>query len=509
MWSGAFLTYLRSAVNLRPIYRLWIGAAYWGRSTRVRRSLDLRLIESASCGSQSLTPISWATQPGGFSVSVATRDPGALFDALRRGTLIGLEVGFPGWAESDYQRIALGRVTGISGIRGRYVISASDIFSGMVGRFAVRDPTEIQLFSSAGDTTYLTSNYVVGNSSIAVNDGSIFSKSSAHVGLVSVSDASGSNAFYLEVDSIAGNTLNLSSASIAGDVLATVRAGVTSGSGNSLVTALGYMRGHPVNIARRVLVSTGAATNGPYDVLPETWALGLDDQLLDRADIDAHKTAIALSSGTYQIHVIVDAPLEDGYSWLRNWLQPYGIFVAIRQGKITIRGAHNVRSPGVAYGWQITDQDVAEITGYDRWDRSVPVESAGIYVYDAISNDKTTSSYGVGSLPAVRWAKYDISATNLGSSKSVHRVEVRDRLVSWALIVPERLTLRLSGWRLSGVAVGDVVNVSIAGIFSKSGDHAGQWIDRPALVVGIALDFSAGHTIELSAPPRLADPRTR
>lgn len=64
---------------------------------------------------EEVEPLTWNATHGGFSLTLAS---GANLDGvmrvLRRGALVQLYMGFPGWAEADFEPVALGMVDRIS-----------------------------------------------------------------------------------------------------------------------------------------------------------------------------------------------------------------------------------------------------------------------------------------------------------------------------------------------------------------------------------------------------------
>ena len=129
----------------------------------------------------------------------------------------------------------------------------------------------------------------------------------------------------------------------------------------STVTAYALLCGHPWNIFRKILTSSGTAgLYGAHDTLPETWGIGIASDLTDSGDL-ARYQGLVTHSGTYEWAILVSAPLTNGFAWLRDLYSAAGFFPVIRQGQISLRCGHAMTPPAYETGHTITPDDIAEV----------------------------------------------------------------------------------------------------------------------------------------------------
>ena len=491
-WSTEFVLELQRGTK-QPRYRLErlpafddVGLNHW--------STDSIVLDGSSTSSGAeLNPVSWTSSFGTFSVAVnVTRS--WLFRCIARGQVVALKVGFEGWADSQFQTVLLGQIYNLRGIGRNMVIECRDITAALRHRFST-DVNKMQLFDTADSSTTVDSDWTVGDATMDVVTTGGFEKqddgSGTLRGLLYVTPTSG-DPFFLAWTSSTGTSFTV----VNSDILGTTRVDAAAG---STVVEYAYIDDHPLDMVRRVLVSTGTAeANGEYDTLPETWGFGIPQQYVDMDDIGRHK-AFCNPSNDWNFYVRNEQ--DDGYSWLESVLSPGGFFLTMRRGQLTarcVRDPENV--PPVDH---ITDDDIEEIEDYEAWDSSYAVEYAVTEVstdYNGNGNLETTSSNTsdepVTSFPADSYKQIDLTSwvfTNPGDARN----DVLSRLAPWACRIPERLVLRCRGWAKAVRAPGDVVRLTTSQVSGRLESTFDGYENRLAYVLGVAPDWF-GNTVKLT-----------
>lgn len=460
------------------------------------------IVGSPTFQPQRLQVQTWASTVGGFTVDILSDDLPDLLQVLRRGSVLSLSAGFPGWDRSAFQRIALGRARRLYAIQGLgpvYRLECLDLFSSLVSRPEDSAPADIPLFAGVGSADTLGAGYSVGDASLTVNDLSLYEKDTASDGLVKVTPNSG-DPFYLTWSSKSGSsgagTLTLSTPGA--DRYGTTRASASSG---NTVATCALVRGHPLNIVRRICLSTGLGTNGSYDTLPDTWGLGLPDHLWDHADTNRYE-ALVDHSGTYEWSLLVDAELSNGFSTIRSLLQPAGLFLTIHEGQLSARAVQSLRAASVDTGVHLTpahiQHDSARRIRYEAWAPEASYEY-GIVNATGPTTTRSASSTKISSGPALK--SYDLSLESVAwHSESDVLDEARDRLRPWLFAVPEWLSLPLAGWAYAGLCPGGVVRVTHPQLPSRLG--GGYLNGRLGLVLAVSPGWTGpGPEIEIALCP--------
>lgn len=92
--------------------------------------------------------------------------------------------------------------------------------------------------------------------------------------------------------------------------------------------SLPNLDGDPVELALALITSTGKGTNGPYDVLPADWGMGVPVEWIDLAECERSRDRVCAP----RVAGIIEEPIQ-----LREWLQteiykPLGLFPLSRFG---------------------------------------------------------------------------------------------------------------------------------------------------------------------------------
>ena len=398
---------------------------------------------------QSYNPYNVSSTVGAWSVDVVGDISGVL-GCLTRGTFVRLRVGFEGMMAGQFEPVAMGWVANIRGRVPRWTIECKDLFSGLRQR-PTKTIDTLRLFTNIEQSTTvaMTPGYLGSGTSLTVASTTGFQKKTGGSGLLLVTPTSGADPFFLEWTSATATVFTV----VNSDVLGTTR---VFASYNSTVKEVGYLYGHPLDIAREILLSTGTGTNGVYDLLPEEWGLSIRGTYVDSADIDRWAAGpVRVTSGTYQWDWPQVDVQDDAIGWLSGFLAPAGLFLAMRQGIVTVRARQNsATSTGYYSGMTIRDEDIEAIEQHEYFDPGHSTEYDHVEARTATGSDDATSA-NLGTRPCANEQEFDVS-DRVFSNESAVRSEMILRLNQAATVVPERLVLRCAGLRLAQLSPGDI-----------------------------------------------------
>ena len=462
-WSAGFLGQLRAGGG-RLVYAVetWetaLGTGV-GQPGRVFSSVPLAgamtwlVPELLEFGYQALTPPGWQYAGSSWRFALATDDPAGLTQAIKRGTLVRLRAGFSGDPYGAWEVIQSGRVQAITYRRGLAIVEVWDLVSSLQSR-SDDSSTWCDLFYSVGTSTTISSAYTPGDTSIAVNSTSGFERRTGGTGVIRI-EPSGGTPFYLTYTGT--TTTSFTGLSATGQFNTTATSASTG-----QVYEVAYLDDRPDQIAARVLTSTGAGTNGTYDILPRSWGYALPVDMVDTTDmIDQGNALLTVSSGTYAWGVLVEDEQADGLSWLSDLLNPIGVALVQRQGRLSLRIAQDPAAPGVPPSLEITDADVlTEATGADDpavewWSQDPPQEYAILAVEGDGGSHTETSSYP-GSLP-IQGSTETIDLTDrLWANVVAVCTSDAGRLWPWYHRIAEVVSLTLASCWWAQLAPGDLV----------------------------------------------------
>lgn len=481
-WSSDFLAALGNGVQA-PLFRLERLQVYLepGSPYSVASLPQLGTDDRASIGrggvqvqGQTLSPRGpWSATIGAFSVEIV----GSAYNlrrALTKGTIVGLHCGLPSSPGLYvWERIAVGQVTNLRWAGGRYTLECRDFLSALPTRLNT-DYTWSTLFYALHSTTLTANEAVASGTYDVVGSAAAWGKETGGLGALRVTPTSGDPYFRL-YSATTATTITISAPGTA-TVMDTTDVGATSG---DVVDEVAYLQGHPIDVLRKVLASKDG-TNGAYDLLPAHCGLAIADELLDHVDMDNWKALVVkVASGAYTWQLAVDTVVDDAIAWLADIISSSGLFLAMRQGQLTVRAAQLVSAAAYPGDFEITDADIIEVISFEVFEPGFSVEAEILYV---TSPDGTTSSSGgePATLPAVDILTVDISAA-VHTNESAVRTEVAGRLVESVTKVAARLVLRLATLRAAQITVGDVVILTTSQV---EGDDAGfsGYNRRPVLV---------------------------
>ncbi len=436
------------------------------------------VLDGASCTGPMLDPREATMQLASFSVPFRG-SPAEVFRFARRGQIVALKMGFPGWDIGAYERIELGVLHDIAGKAGLYVVECRDIGSYFQNRPA-SSATNLEAFSAIGSTTTTTASYSVGATTISVNTTSNFEKQNDGSGsLKGAIRVEAATPFYLTYTGKTGTTFTgLSATGQFGTTAANASSGTT-------VTEIALIDDHPIDAVRRVITSTGTAVaNGAYDWLPTTWGFAVPDGLIDHDDCNFFRGKSQPSGGSDDYDILVEEQQPDGWAWMQQMLSPGGYFLTTHQGSIVARCVVNPRNTMTKWTrtWVIGDDDIM-IDGFENsgWSDQFAVEYCSMRVVSASSS--TSRSGTLSTWPAMERIERDVSM-QVYTNETNQRQEILNRLHPWWLRVPEILTVRLRGWWWAALGPGDVTEVTSSYATGREDINQHGYAARRAMVIG-------------------------
>lgn len=528
LYSGGVVRLAAIFEVVLPLSGEGVGTPWWAASdprlgadgTLILGVLPGGLGTGIQIGPCSVEPQTWGYQEGAWSCSIHLPDGagrqvagplgGALLstrggwgkaaEALRRGALCRLLIGEVGWARDQYQPLRIGRVQGVRVAHPDLLrVEAWDLATALRSRLstlstASGDEDKQLLFYGSTTSTTLSSGYTVGNTTLNVTATTPFNRETGGSGAVRITRASGAS-FYLTYTGTGAGTLTGVSTTGQFGSTATV-----AGSG-AIVQAIPLLAGHPVEISRKLLTSTGLGTNGGRDTYPAAWAWGLDEAWVAGEDMRQLQALLQPSAGVYTWNALSDSAQEDALGWWSSYLSAAGLWPCTRQGKIVLRAARDPNTASALLAEAITDADALQdsLPEVQWWPSEVPTSYTRLSV--AGVGSPVVSSSNVAALPASGTWSADLSDVLRGvAADSAIRTEVEGRLAPWLHLVPEVISLEVTGIR--GYAPGDVLPLSLSGVRGRLRGTQRGYRDRPVMVLEESPDLSRNTTrLRLAALP--------
>lgn len=431
-----------------------------------------------------VTPRTAGSTIGGIYVPV-TGDISAICTNLPRGTVVQLRAGFEGWDAADFETIFVGQVRNLRGMNPNWKLEIMDLFGALKQRME-RGYDDPMLFQDLPSETQLTAAYTPGDITLEVGATLTFHRETGGEGVVRIVPTTG-DPFYLTYTGTATGPTRFTGVSTTGQFGTSAVAALV---GDDVVD-IAHIAGHPVDVARKILCSTGAGTNGTYDTLPLAWGLALSDDLVDHDDADHTRDDIVNGGfAPYTFNVLVDAEQTDSLAWLAGVLGPAGIFLTQRMGKVTVRAIDHTGSPGYPTGLTITDADILSVEDWEAFDfRHVPEYNISTVTGGTgLTADSLAGYADAATIPSqiqnVRTLPFAFSSEEDICEEVVGRMEESDQRV------PEYMKLRLVP-KWSQLAPGDIVNLTTTKIHSRR-DGAAGYTDRPAIVLEVFPEWVEG-----------------
>jgi len=493
-WSTALLSALaapaaRLRLSLAKIPDSWGPGTSAGAATSDPRTGvgGISTDAAIAMSSQSVSVPRWTTNRGTARVGLGSIAAGHwVAQNMPRGSLVQIGGRVAGMATAD--RLFVGQLRDLEGVGPRTIVSAWDILASLgtqTGWFAGLDSGALFYHCDPDsiNTRTLALPYTPGDTALGCNAATNFGKPTGADGAVLVTPTSGTDPFLLTFSSQSGAVVSgVSDAHGWGAPSSVAAVGST-------VQEVAWMAGHPLRVARRILASTGNGTNGADDVYPAAWGFGLPAAYIDTVGINLWAGLTDPRSGTHSVRIVSTTP-QDGLSWLEGRLSAYGMWLTMRQGQVTGRGA-------VDYGG--SRPPLVMTLDRSRILRGEPVRS----LYDSGSSAeyaRTATRYGTVSPTTVE------SALTLPDTRPAHGsylTDYGDELYQNQANIAARLNQRLGAYReripvsvdvscrldAAQLCPGDWVLLKHRGVWTQDDLDGGPTV---AMVAEVSVDWSAG-----------------
>ncbi len=529
-WDQQFLR----ALSLKSISLEWalqfvdvanhLGSEYTIYSSRGDPQIDN---SSISFSGSRVIPQRWNVSFGGFSVGISG-DLRKVLPYIRKGQLAALYCRIRGVV--DYERVAIGQLDTMSGVRGQYRLVFRDLLSALQTSldtragtaFSTSDPPHFNLFYEVGQTTNITSSFGTSDVTLTVNNNAIFKKHSGtgsipSRGMIKITPTSGDD-YYIYWTGTSGSN------DVTGVTNVTNRGGdrstATTGIG-STATYIAFLENQPWDILGSIITSTGsAAANGPLDIFPREWSVGgyVSRDLFDFGDVSRQASYIKRSdNGVTEWGIVIEDPLTNGIRSIVDIGVLSGQWPVFRQGKISWRGCSDPDAveSDICMGApaaEIYDRHIIQIMSHDFYNPDI----SNIYrttriVYNKAGSGKYSGGVydgdRVDTLPALATIQRDNSPYYLYDRGGVDKREEMAlgdlrRMRRWDLYISEKLVIRVS-LSLSGLVAGDVVALTSRYIFGLLESSGQTYRNKRAMVTACDFDFdSQTCVLTLAIPSR-------
>lgn len=486
-WSDAFLDALASgATSRRYLLRTvncYAEPGYYAAVCSHAGMEGIRGIVSVTTRSQRLQPATWSSSLGGFDVQVAGLDAiRHVMEHFSRGTVLELLCYMAHLPEEDGARIGLGVMVDYSLSRGVLTMTCVDLVTATRARMD-RDSTDCNLFSDLPGARALTAGYTAGDATLSFATTVGFQRETGGSGAVMVTPTTG-DPFFLTYTGKTGTTLTGVSAA---GVMGTTAVNASIGDN---VSFCAYLSGHPMDIARKLLTSR-EQSNGTYDVYPYQWGLGFNAELVDNEDTDQFRALVVATSGTYAWAFAQLGVVDDGYAWLSDFLGRAGLFLTMRQGRVTVRCGQDPYAAGAYIEAALHHSDLEEPVDVSGFDQDHAVEANVCRVLTSGGSLTDSTAYDAATLPATRRKDYDLSDRVSSNASAVRDGELA-RLATLATRIPERLTARCAGLRAAQWTVGGGIQIADERILTRALITRGT-VDRRGIIDEVTTDWTAGR----------------
>jgi hypothetical protein len=406
-----------------------------------------------------------------------------IVSAVRPGTVVRLRMGRRGWLPALFDSIFVGVIRGVTWSGGQWTLSLIDLAYSLQSRW-VQVGGDANIFRTKPTTT-TTGSWAPGSDLRTV--------------ITTGNDISPDGNYYVMISPIGGGQtyfLRSAARTPSGPEWVYTLPVVPSWSPARSTTAVGSVavpvlvsETHPLNTVRRVLVSTGAGTNGTRDVLPKQWGYGLPELLVDGDDIRAHVARSSPTSGANNWVFVAAEAVEDGGTFLTEFLSRGGFFLGQRQGKLTARAAIDPNVAETVDTWVLND---GYVETYDAWDPSIPTEAGQFTFRWGNGTYSYTTATPIDTRPSI--SEFTVDVPYVFENELLWASSIGNRLRPYLLRRGERLTVRSAGFRLAGASPGDTLELTTDQVQSRYSD-AGRGFDRRrCLVVGGGPDWFRGVT---------------
>jgi len=460
-WSTTFRDVLRSRTARYSFAVRTYATAHFPRASYLAGS-DLQLgvavsdtnltADGFSISGESLSLPDVSATHGSATLRFASVNPTRIINGLPKGALVEMLVAPLGDGIGKAEPIGIGVVDDIStGGSSQSTYSSDGSAVGALWEVAIQglgallgsrhtDDGTSSLFSDMFDTTTTVSgtNYVAGDTTLYVASTAPWA------------DWDTEGIYWVRVTPTTGDPFILratgrTATSFTG-VSATGQLGTTAGNASTgqLVEVVAAIEGHPVDVALKVLTSTGAGTNGSSDTLPESAGFAIPVDLIDTAYCARVKTRNTPTSGNLTIVAYSLEEQENPGDWLADFLAGTGFFITIRQGKIIVMDVQEPHTAATEF--DLYDDNIAtwdEVRLYDA--TQGPQAKAHVITYTTGEKIATGTINTVPSVNRVELACPGFFGSD--SNIAAKLTQVSDRLLPYATRVRSLITVTLvSAW---------------------------------------------------------------
>jgi|LULN01.1.fsa_nt_gb hypothetical protein len=477
-------------------------------------------IAGVSATGQRVTVRTWRSSLGGLRVLLSGADVAQRIRmAIPRGMTAELKVGFAGMDYDEWGTVGVYTFKSLTGSLNSWTMDFDDLFSALQGRTG--RTMSARFMKQAGETTETNGTWATTSSTLTVNNTAEFDKddtvSPAGRGLLYCTPSDG-DPFYLKWTEKTATTFTV----VTTDVIGTTRTALAD---DDTITSLGYVFDTVPDIAYMILFG-GLAGDGTI-TMPDNWHMGLkfSSHLVNSMDLNSWRSRFMSLYTDFNGDFITDAPLENPYRGLEEFLSAFGSWLVFKEGGLSWRFVQQIVGYELSEAkscaeYTITDDDIVSEDAYQLHNPDAPVEYFQIR-YAGTSAHHTSED--VGTLPTEfrlihpsnsRAFDDDVEAFNESNATQ----NVKHRLSPWYTRIPDQMSLTLRGWKFAELVPGDVVSLHSDYIYDMIhgpditiADTAFPFkgkIDRfhngtQYLVTGVDVDWQNFTTsVELSTPPR-------
>lgn len=458
-----------------------------------------------SLSSQALSIPSFAVSQSQWRTALAGIEAGEwAVQSLPRGAACEIYLRLFGVGMAE--RIIVGQARDVSGVGPQSIVSGWGPLALIISRpeaLVAPANNDAALFSEcAADSTHtgtLAANFNFGtHTTIQLTSSPQMERETGQDGAVLVTPTSG-EPYIVTYTGVSGN--NLTGVSTLAQFATTGSNAVTG----DKIQEVCWVNRHPVDMARRILTSTGAGTNGTHDTLPKSWGLGIPAGLIDVDGFNetAGRLNGTISSGSYIVQTQSTTAQGPAIQWLQAELARYGLWLRTRQGQISIRPALDYWRHTPAFRMKLDRSNIlAVLPERSNFDPGNGVEARFFTVRG--SPTAIPDWGGINERPRTRPLIATLldgpiidSWPNVYQNMAEINQSIARRVGPWhtRICVVIDVQVNLSAAQL---CVGDWVDISHAGLWDKTtidrslGMSTSGDILRPAMVTAISCDWTAG-----------------
>jgi hypothetical protein len=446
---------------------------------------------SVAFGGSTLNCHTWQYTAGTCDITFHSEHANHLTAFVRRGQIVRVLMGFQENATTEFEPVFLGRLQNVIGRSPSWTVKLDDATTLLQTRWSggstIAD--SFSLFNKVGKATTISSSWSTSDSTMSVASVSSLDKATGLVGAVKIDNGS-DDPFYLHYSGTSSGTIS---------GITTGKRGTTAANSSSGdVYDVATLYGNPLDIYLRLLLSDGTGT-GTYNIYPAEWGYMIPEEYVDISDVLGQSSASRWSP-SYNIRLYVDDSQTAPYQWLQSWTRLVGYVPVVRQGQFSIRaiqspnaGSNFIALDGSLQEIHITDSDIIDLqwSGFHP-DFQVQYQKCSFKKTDG--TERNVGAVATNTFPNEYQLLYDTSDILWPGNENGIIDGVGDQVRYWGLWVPYDLQIDCAGLRLAQLCVGDLVLLTSEQIKASLQEYgaADVWVEREAMVLGIAVDFTAG-----------------